>query len=94
MTVVLPLEDRIEPDADALRVTIARLHGCAQRLVHLNIPVDQAVAEIRSVTMNTDLLAEAALTALRGWGSTSAKPWQTREVAELLVRAGATRSWP
>ncbi len=94
VTVVLPLEDRIEPDADALRVTIARLHGCAQRLVHLNIPVDQAVAEIRSVTMNTDLLAEAALTALRGWGSTSAKPWQTREVAELLVRAGATRSWP
>lgn len=94
VTVVLPLEDRIEPDADALRVTIARLHGCAQRLVQLNIPLDQAVAEIRSVTMNTDLLAEAALSALRGWGSMSAKTWQTREVAELLVRAGATRSWP
>ena len=94
VTVVLPLEDRIEPDADALRVTIARLHGCAQRLVQLNVPLDQAVAEIRSVTMNTDLLAEAALTALRGWGSTSAKTWQTREVAELLVRAGARRSWP
>ncbi|HEY0904310.1 MAG TPA: universal stress protein [Marmoricola sp.] len=94
VTVVLPLEDRIEPDADALRVTVARLHGCAQRLVHLGIPIDQAVAEIRSVTMNADLLAEAALAALRGWGSSVAKPWQTREVAELLVRAGATRSWP
>lgn len=94
VTVVLPLEDRLEPDADALRVTIARLHGCAQRLVHLGIPVDQAVAEIRSVTMNGDLLAEAALAALRGWGAPVAKPWQTREVAELLVRAGATRSWP
>jgi hypothetical protein len=44
--------------------------------------------------MNADLLAEAALAALRGWGSSVAKPWQTREVAELLVRAGATRSWP
>jgi nucleotide-binding universal stress UspA family protein len=94
VTVVLPLEDRIEADADALRVTVARLHGCAQRLVHLGIPLDQAVAEIRSVTMNIDLLAEAALAALRGWGSTTPKPWQTREVAELLVRAGATRSWP
>lgn len=94
VTVVLPLEERIEPDADALRVTVARLHGCAQRLVHLGIPIDQAVAEIRSVTMNADLLAEAALAALRGWGSSVAKPWQTREVAELLVRAGAARSWP
>ncbi|HYF74608.1 MAG TPA: universal stress protein [Nocardioides sp.] len=94
VTVVLPIEDRIEPDADALRVTVARLHGCAQRLVHLGIPIDQAVAEIRSVTMNADLLAEAALAALRGWGAPLAKPWQTREVAELLVRAGATRSWP
>ena len=94
VTVVLPLEDRPEPDTDALRVTIRRLHGCAQRLVQLQIPVDQAVAEIRSVTMNTDLLAEAALSALRGWGSPDAKSWQTREVAELLVRAGARRSWP
>lgn len=94
VTVVLPLEDRLDPDADAARVTIQRLHGCAQRLVQLNIPLDQAVAEIRSVTMDTDLLAEAALTALRGWGATTAKSWQTREVTELLVRAGARRVWP
>lgn len=96
VTVVLPMEERgpvtvpvldVDADIDATRLLLTRLHGSAHRLVGLGVPPEQAVAELRSITDDPAVLAEAAVRVLGGWGAGRAKPWQTPQVAEMLVRA-------
>lgn len=70
-------------------VLIARLDGSAHRLAGSEVPVEDAVAELRAITIRVDLLSQAAGGHMgRYRHRPSANPY-ARAAADLLLAAGA-----
>jgi len=74
------------------RITLARLNGTAHRLLEAGTPRAQAVSELRAITTDPSLLCEAATSALAGWLDNPIPGKLGRDVAALLVDAGADKA--
>lgn len=90
----LRFEQRLRPQPE--RIATARLQGCADRHAVWRVPTDDeiaaAVAELRSITTNPELLAETAGILLgAGRGQISEKRYLC--AASYLIAAGADQDW-
>lgn len=74
------------------RITIARLDGAARRLLWGHADRDTCITELHAITQDSDLLAQAAGTALGSWQHSSVSAHGGDRVARMLVAAGADQS--
>lgn len=71
------------------RITVARLDGTARRLLDEGAPSDQAISAIHRITRDPQLLARTGGTALGVWRVPQTGLTAGRDVADLMVQAGA-----
>lgn len=71
------------------RITVARLDGAARRLLDAQATGEEAVAELRRITHEPQLLARAGGVALGCWRTNQTGDPAGRDVARLMVHAGA-----